>query len=102
MAYFQQNQQPPAPVWNGEDAWEENPPAGDQWNASLAEMEEEELEAMRAQRRERRQLRYRVAAGISDFMGVVMGTVVVLLLAALLMTLVNWVVTDLRDSFHLW
>lgn len=102
MAYFQQNQPPQPPQWDGQDAWTDDPAVMQSFDDGMLPLDEEaELEALREERRENRRIGFRVAAGISDFIGVVLGTVAILLLAALLVTLVNWVITDLRDSFHL-
>lgn len=113
MAHFQQNQPLREGQWDGEDAWADTDTiqpmpshgagyADEGYAPDLAEDIAAEMEAMRAERRAKRRLRFRLAAGISDFMGVVIGVGVILLLAALLVTLVNWVITDLRGSFHLW
>ena len=56
----------------------------------LAEEDEEE-------RRERSSLRARTAAGVMDFFGVIAGAVVILLLVGVLVSLVNWVVSDIGD-----
>ena len=41
-------------------------------------------------------------AGVGDFLGVIAGTVVILLLIMLLVSLINWVHADLSQSFTLW
>lgn len=45
---------------------------------------------------------WKVLAGIGDFLAVVVGTVVILLLVALLVSLINWVHADITQSFTLW
>ena len=54
------------------------------------------------ERRLARRDRWRVLAGVGDFLGVIAGTVVILLLIALLVSLINWVHADLSQSFTLW
>ena len=46
--------------------------------------------------------RWRVLANLSDFFGVILGTVVILVLIALIITLVHWVRSDITQSFTLW
>ena len=45
---------------------------------------------------------WRVLAGIGDFLAIVVGTAVILVLIALLVSLVNWVHADISQSFTLW
>lgn len=45
--------------------------------------------------------RWRVIAGVGDFFGVLAGILVILLLVALLISLVNWVLADMTQSFTL-
>ena len=54
------------------------------------------------ERRLARRDRWRVLAGVGDFLGVIAGTVVILLLIMLLVSLINWVHADLSQSFTLW
>lgn len=54
------------------------------------------------ERREARQLKWKMLAGIGDFLGVLAGTVVILLLVALLISLITWVQADMSQSFTLW
>lgn len=56
------------------------------------ELEDEELG---------RQGRLRVAAGVMDFLGVIAGMVVVLVMVALLVTLINWLISDMSNTFTL-
>lgn len=51
---------------------------------------------------ERRRDQWRVLSGVADFIGVIVGAVVVLLLIALLVSLINWVQADISQSFTLW
>ena len=46
--------------------------------------------------------RWRVLAGVGDFLAVIAGTVVILLLVMLLISLINWVHADITQSFTLW
>ena len=45
--------------------------------------------------------RLRVAAGVADFLSVIAGMVVVLVLIALLVSLINWLVSDVGQMFAL-
>ncbi len=54
------------------------------------------------ERREARQMRWKLLAGIGDFLGVLAGAVVILLLVALLISLITWVQGDISQSFTLW
>lgn len=51
---------------------------------------------------ERRKERFKFINGISDFVAVIIGTVVILLLVAFLISLINWLSTDIRQTFTLW
>lgn len=60
------------------------------------EFYDEEFEKIdKEERMLRQQGRFRVAAGVMDFLGVIGGMVVVLLLIALLISLVNWLQADI-------
>ncbi|MBQ7846612.1 MAG: hypothetical protein IJ392_10765 [Clostridia bacterium] len=54
------------------------------------------------ERREARQMRWKLMAGVGDFIGVLAGTVVILLLVALLVSLITWVQADISQTFTLW
>lgn len=56
--------------------------------------EEERLEA--------RQMRWKLLAGAGDVLAVLAGTVVILVLVALLISLITWVQADMSQSFTLW
>lgn len=53
------------------------------------------------ERRIARQGRFRVAAGVMDFFGVIAGTVVILVLIALLVSLITWLQQDFDQTFTL-
>lgn len=53
-------------------------------------------------RHERWKLRMEVASGLSDFFGVIAGTVVILLLIALLVSIVNWLRADLNNMLTIF
>ncbi len=76
--------------WDGE-AYPDDPA----WEDDL---EEEDREERRARRRDK----MRVAAGVSDFFGVILGTVCILVLIALLVSLLNWLHADIAQNFALW
>ncbi len=54
------------------------------------------------ERREARQMKWKLLAGVGDFFGVLAGTVVILLLVALLVSLITWVQADISQTFTLW
>lgn len=58
------------------------------------EMSEEE-------RKTQRNGRFRVAAGVFDFFSVIIGTVVILVLVALLVSLITWLQSDFDQTFTL-
>ena len=49
--------------------------------------------------KEERRDQYRVAAGVMEFLGVVLGVVSILVLAALLMSLLTWLAQDVNSTF---
>ncbi|MCI5564798.1 MAG: hypothetical protein MR400_03770 [Clostridiales bacterium] len=49
--------------------------------------------------KEERRDHYRVAAGVMEFLGVVLGVVSILVLAALLMSLLTWLAQDVNSTF---
>ncbi len=53
------------------------------------------------EKRLRRAGRLRVAAGVMDFLSVIAGMAVVLVLAALLISLTNWLTGDIKQMFTL-
>ena len=53
------------------------------------------------ERAEARRSRWRMLAGVGDFFSVIAGTVVILLLTALLISLITWVQADISQTFVL-
>ncbi|MBQ8618700.1 MAG: hypothetical protein IJ418_14480 [Clostridia bacterium] len=49
-----------------------------------------------------RRSRWRLISGLMDFAGVIVGTAVILILIALLVSLLNWLAADLNQTFTLW
>lgn len=49
--------------------------------------------------KEDKQDRYKVASGVMDFIGVVIGVVCILVLILLLMSLVDWLKQDILSTF---
>ncbi len=54
-----------------------------------------------AERAELRRSRWQLIAGLMDFAGVILGTAAILVLVALLVSLLNWLVSDVSQSFIL-
>lgn len=55
----------------------------------------QDKEEMRQARRDRLEL----AAGMSDFFGVIVGAIVILLLVLLIISLLNWLQQDIASTF---
>ena len=53
------------------------------------------------ERAELRRSRWQLIAGLMDFAGVILGTAVILVLVVLLVSLINWLVNDVSQSFIL-
>ena len=53
------------------------------------------------ERAEARRSKWRMLAGVGDFFSVIAGTVVILLLTALLISLITWVQADISQTFVL-
>ena len=96
MAYFRKNE----PVQD-EPYMEEDEPEYDDGFDDLEEyMEIPELS--KEERREINQHRARLAMNAGNLMGVIAGTVMILLLLTLLFSMVHFVITDLDRSFSLF
>lgn len=54
------------------------------------------------ERRELRRSTWQLLAGIGDFAGVILGTAVIFVLIALLVSLINWLISDVSQTFTLW
>ena len=64
-------------------------------------MEPYEFQAVQEEERQERQDHLRFAAGMSDFMGVILGAVVILIMILLILSLVNWLRRDILSTFTL-
>ena len=53
------------------------------------------------EQRELKQSRWQLIAGLADFAGVIVGTAAILVLVMLLISLINWLVNDVSQSFIL-
>lgn len=53
------------------------------------------------ERAELRRSNWRLAAGLADFAGVIVGTAAILILVALLISLINWLINDVSQTFTL-
>ncbi len=54
---------------------------------------------LKEERRQARHDRLELFAGLSDFLAVVLGTVVILLLVLLIISLINWLRQDIASTF---
>ena len=61
----------------------------------------EERQLTDEERAELRRSNWQMISGLADFAGVILGTAAILLLVALLVSLLNWLVNDLNQSFTL-
>ena len=100
MAYFRHNEQPqtrqplfdPAAPDDAQDYYEDDQPYyDDDYDEPLT----------REERRYARRQRFRMMAGLLDFLGVIAGMVVILVLVALLVSLVTWLQSDMYQTFTL-
>lgn len=100
MAYFKQNEK------NQETAYVPSfQPKEEEYDDNFDELSDEDLydpDEDPAERIARRKDRIRFFFGMADFAGVIVGTVVILLLAALLFSLIRWLSTDISQNFALW
>ena len=107
--YFQQDPEPEQPIYDDDFAPEEDDvpvelpydSVYDQPDHEESYLEDDDLltdEEKAALRRSR----WRVLASLGDFAGVIVGTAVILILIALIISLVHWVRSDITQSFTLW
>lgn len=80
-------------LYDPEEDWAEDPE--DDMLLDEDEMTEEERALARRDH-------WQVLAGVGDFLAVIVGTAVILILVALLVSLINWVHADITQSFTLW
>lgn len=64
-------------------------------------MQQDQYFAIQEEERQQRQDHLRFVAGMSDFVGVIIGVVVILLMVLLILSLVNWLLADIRNTFRL-
>ncbi len=64
-------------------------------------MDYHEEMAIQEEERQERMDHLRFAAGMSDFMGVILGSVVILIMILLILSLVNWLRRDILATFTL-
>ncbi|NLM86596.1 MAG: hypothetical protein GX171_07890 [Clostridiales bacterium] len=62
-------------------------------------MDQQDYFAIREEERQQRQDRLRFAAGMSDFVGVILGVLVILVMLLLIFSLVNWLSRDITNTF---
>ena len=64
-------------------------------------MEPYEYQVVQEEERQERQDHLRFAAGMSEFVGVILGAVVILIMILLILSLVNWLRRDILSTFTL-
>ncbi|HPY95402.1 MAG TPA: hypothetical protein PLR12_08230 [Clostridia bacterium] len=62
-------------------------------------MDQHDYFAVREEERQARRDRLRFAAGMSDFVGVILGVVTILIALLLIFSLVNWLARDISSTF---
>ena len=62
-------------------------------------MDQHDYLAVREEERQARRDRLRFAAGMSDFVGVILGVVTILIALLLIFSLVNWLARDISSTF---
>ena len=106
--YFQQDPEPEQPIYDDDFAPEEDDVPVELPYDSIYDQpdpEDDELDDELLTDEEKaalRRSRWRVLASLGDFAGVIAGTVVILILIALIISLVHWVSSDITQSFTLW
>ncbi len=64
-------------------------------------MDQQDYMAVEEEERQERRDHLRFAAGMSDFMGMILGAVVILIMILLILSLVNWLRRDIMATFTL-
>lgn len=64
-------------------------------------MDQQDYFTLREEEKQARQDKYRFAAGMSNFVGVILGVIVILLMLLLIFSLVNWLRRDISNTFNL-
>ena len=106
--YFQQDPEPKQPIYDDDFAPEEDDVPVELPYDSIYDQpdpEDDELDDELLTDEEKAALRrshWRVLANVGDFAGVIVGTAVILILIALIISLVHWVRSDITQSFTLW
>ncbi len=72
----------------------------DEEDYDLEEDDDFEDELPPEERKLRKAGRFKIAAGLFDFLAVIAGLAVTLVFVALILTLVNWVISDLGNTFN--
>lgn len=72
-----------------------------EWLPEDAELLPDEELLTEEERRELRQSNWKLLAGLADFAAVILGTAAILILIALLVSLINWLVSDISQTFTL-
>jgi len=80
---------PYAPMFDGEEDFADE----DEFLPEELLTEEEQAELRRS--------RWQLVSGLADFAGIILGTAAILVLVALLVSLINWLISDVSQSFIL-
>ena len=97
MAYFKSNEVLPEPEYEPEEEPET------EYDDGFDDLEEEDVFPIsEEERQERRRSRIRMFFGAGNLFGVVAGTVLILLLLTLIISMVYFVINDMGRSFSLF
>ena len=102
--YFQQDPEPEQPIYDDDFAPEEDDvPVELPYDSIYDQPDPEDDELLTDEEKAAlRRSHWRVLANVGDFAGVIVGTAVILILIALIISLVHWVRSDITQSFTLW
>ncbi len=98
MAYFKSNET------DAEKQYQDYDETEDQYDDGFDELDEEEEypELTAEEKQERTQGRLKLAFGAGNLFGVIAGTVLILVLLAMIFSMVHFVITDMGRNFSLF
>ena len=103
MAYFRSNESYPEEEYT-EDAYPEEEETEEAYDDGFDELQEEEsvTELSPEERAERTFSRVRLFMGAGNLFGVIAGTVLILVMVTLIISIIHFVITDMGRSFSLF
>jgi len=67
----------------------------------VTDLDQQDYMAVEEEERQERRDHLRFASGMSDFVGVILGAVVILIMILLILSLLNWLWRDIASTFTL-